>query len=75
MRLGPGTDPKSLHQAIAERAYANWENEGKPDRDDWAHWFKAELEVAKLEAVSAKSRNAKRTGKPVPTKKKKASKR
>jgi hypothetical protein len=29
-------------QAIRKIAYAIWENEGRPDRKDLDHWFRAE---------------------------------
>lgn len=34
------------HQEIAERAYALWEQEGRPDGRNAEHWRKAEQELA-----------------------------
>jgi hypothetical protein len=35
------------HQEIAERAYALWEQEGRPDGRNAEHWRKAEQELTK----------------------------
>lgn len=32
-------------QAIRERAYANWEEEGRPEGQHLRHWFRAEAEI------------------------------
>jgi hypothetical protein len=32
-------------QLIAERAYALWENDGRPDGRDQEYWFRAEAEL------------------------------
>jgi len=32
-------------QAIRERAYAMWEEEGRPDGKDLDHWYRAEAEI------------------------------
>ena len=32
--------------SVAERAYAIWESEGKPDGHDMEHWLRAEAESA-----------------------------
>jgi hypothetical protein len=32
--------------AIQERAYAIWEQEGRPDGRDWEHWYQAAKEIA-----------------------------
>jgi hypothetical protein len=32
-------------QAIRERAYAIWEEEGRPDGRDREHWLRAEAEI------------------------------
>ena len=32
-------------QAIRERAYAIWEEEGRPDSKDLDHWYRAEAEI------------------------------
>lgn len=39
----------SKHQAIAQRAYALWEQEGRPDGRDVEHWRQAEEELARLD--------------------------
>jgi hypothetical protein len=33
-------------QVIRERAYAIWEEEGRPDRRDLDHWRRAEQEIS-----------------------------
>jgi DUF2934 family protein len=33
-------------QTIRERAYALWEQDGRPDGRSLAHWFKAEADIA-----------------------------
>jgi len=33
-------------QAIRERAYATWEEEGRPDGRDLDHWRRAEQEIS-----------------------------
>jgi hypothetical protein len=39
-------DGQSLReQAIRERAYAMWEEEGRPDGKDLDHWYRAEAEI------------------------------
>jgi hypothetical protein len=40
-------------QAIRERAYAIWEEEGRPDGKDLDHWLRAEAEI-----ISATERQA-----------------
>jgi hypothetical protein len=37
--------PSQREQAIRERAYAIWEEEGRPDRKDLDHWLRAEAEI------------------------------
>jgi Protein of unknown function (DUF2934) len=32
-------------QAIRERAYAIWEEEGRPEGKDREHWLRAEVEI------------------------------
>jgi hypothetical protein len=36
----------NLDGAIRERAYAIWEEEGRPDGRDWEHWYRAMQEIA-----------------------------
>jgi hypothetical protein len=38
---------------IRERAYANWEQEGRPDGKDREHWLRAEAEIAAEEHDAA----------------------
>ena len=40
------TSGESRRRKIAERAYAIWENEGKPHGRDIGHWLEAEAEIA-----------------------------
>jgi Protein of unknown function (DUF2934) len=35
-------------QAVRERAYQIWEEEGRPDDKDLNHWFRAEGEIIAL---------------------------
>jgi hypothetical protein len=42
----PKAQAEALHQRIAVRAYALWEQEGCPHGCDIAHWLKAEAELA-----------------------------
>jgi len=42
----------SKHQAIAERAYALWEQEGRPHGRNLDHWQRAEQEVTRLDRTS-----------------------
>jgi hypothetical protein len=50
--------------AIRTRAYAIWEEEGRPDGRDWEHWCRAAQEVAAHEpaptttAAAARPRKA-----------------
>ncbi len=37
--------PEQKEQAIRERAYAIWEEEGRPDGKDLEHWLRAEAEI------------------------------
>lgn len=37
--------PEQKEQAIRERAYAIWEEEGRPDGKDLEHWRRAEDEI------------------------------
>jgi hypothetical protein len=36
----------NLDGAIRERAYAIWEEEGRPHGRDWEHWYRAMQEIA-----------------------------
>ena len=44
----PETEPsaETQRQQIAKRAYALWEQEGRPDGRDLDHWLQAEAELA-----------------------------
>jgi hypothetical protein len=47
-------------QAIRERAYAIWEQEGRPDGKDLDHWLRAEAEIiAATEGQASRSLTAK----------------
>jgi hypothetical protein len=37
--------PEQKEQAIRERAYAIWKEEGCPDGKDLEHWLRAEAEI------------------------------
>ena len=43
------TSGETIRQSVAERAYAIWENEGKPHGRDVDHWLRAEVEAGKTE--------------------------
>lgn len=38
---------------IRERAYAIWEQEGRPDGREWDHWVRATREIIETPAVTA----------------------
>ncbi|MDX1978982.1 MAG: DUF2934 domain-containing protein [Bryobacteraceae bacterium] len=42
-KTNPG--PESLRQEIEKRAYTYWEQAGRPEGADQAHWFRAETEL------------------------------
>ena len=48
--------------SVAERAYAIWESEGKPEGHDMEHWLRAEAEAAR----KPKTKPAARPRKPAP---------
>jgi hypothetical protein len=37
---------------IRERAYAIWEQEGRPEGREWEHWFRAAGEIQPRDAVA-----------------------
>ena len=41
---------------IRERAFALWEDEGRPESRDWDHWLQAEAEIASEMAPPTKKR-------------------
>jgi hypothetical protein len=43
-------------QAIRERAYALWEQDGRPDGRSVAHWSQAEMEIAVEQALAAQDK-------------------
>jgi hypothetical protein len=43
-------------QTIRERAYALWEQDGRPDGRSLAHWFKAEADIAIERALAAQEK-------------------
>lgn len=52
---GRGADAEAPRQQIAERAYALWEQEGRPHGCDLDHWLRAEAEII---AAGAKPPNS-----------------
>jgi len=51
--------PAEHEQAIRERAYAIWEEEGRPDRKEAQHWLRAEAEItSSRDNVDAQGRAA-----------------
>jgi hypothetical protein len=55
---------------IRERAYAIWEQEGRPEGREWDHWIRAASEIAghngtaqpiNAEAASVNARNARKS--------------
>jgi Protein of unknown function (DUF2934) len=49
---------KSRHTAVCEQAYALWEEEGRPQGKEWAHWFRAEAEVDSADRLLRDMRDA-----------------
>lgn len=47
-------DPTAREQAIRERAYAIWEQEGRPQGRDLDHWLQAETEIDSSDASDAR---------------------
>ena len=47
---------ESREQTIRERAYAQWEQDGRPDGRSLAHWLQAEMEVAVEQALAAQDK-------------------
>ena len=43
--IASGEGQSLREQAIRERAYAIWEQEGRPDGKDLDHWLRAEAEI------------------------------
>jgi len=43
--ISSGEGQPISEQAIRERAYAIWEEEGRPDGKDLDHWHRAEAEI------------------------------
>jgi hypothetical protein len=50
--------PVERQQVIRERAYAIWEQEGREDGEDVAHWLRAENEIDSTEALLKAIRDA-----------------
>lgn len=48
--------PESREQAIRERAYALWEQDGRPEGRSLAHWSQAETEIAVEHALVAQDK-------------------
>jgi Protein of unknown function (DUF2934) len=51
--ISSGEGQSMREQAIRERAYAIWDDEGRPDGKDLDHWLRAEAEI-----ISATERRA-----------------
>jgi DUF2934 family protein len=47
---------ESREQAIRERAYALWEQDGRPEGRSVAHWSQAEMEVEVEHALPAQDK-------------------
>ena len=47
-----------LEQRIRERAYKIWEDEGRPEGRDEAHWELAKLAIAEQDALPTMTTNA-----------------
>ena len=43
--ISSGEGQSMREQAVRERAYAIWEQEGRPDGKDLDHWLRAEAEI------------------------------
>jgi Protein of unknown function (DUF2934) len=43
--IASGEGQSLREQAIRERAYAMWEEEGRPDGKELDHWYRAEAEI------------------------------
>jgi hypothetical protein len=47
---------ESREQAVRERAYALWEQDGRPEGRSVAHWSQAEAEIAVEQALAAQDK-------------------
>ena len=47
-----GTMPNERERAIRERAFAIWEQEGRPEGKSLAHWLQAEAEIETSKIVA-----------------------
>ncbi len=54
------TDRETAKQAVAQRAYAIWEAEGRPDGREVDHWLRAEAEVSTAAVELAPKRQPRR---------------
>jgi hypothetical protein len=45
-------DPATYEAAIRQRAYAIWEEEGRPHGREWDHWRRAAQEILSLAPVA-----------------------
>ena len=43
---------REREQAVRERAYAIWEEEGRPEGRRLAHWWQAQVEIGSASAVA-----------------------
>ena len=53
--ISSGEGQPAGEQAIRERAYAIWEEEGRPDGKDLDHWLRAEAEIISATEPQASS--------------------
>jgi hypothetical protein len=51
-----GEERSEREQAIRERAYAIWEEEGRPDGRDLDHWLRAEAKISSSGEKNAKDK-------------------
>ena len=63
---------ESREQAVRERAYALWEQDGRPDGRSVAHWSQAEMEIAVEQALAAQALAAQDKVKAVKTRRRKS---
>jgi Protein of unknown function (DUF2934) len=54
-------ESQTLHQKIAVRAYAIWEEQGWPHGCDLAHWLQAEAEIGPLKQADVEPAAAMRS--------------
>jgi len=50
--------PVQQEHTIRERAYAIWEQEGRPDGREWDHWTRAAVEIGSTGVATAAAKPA-----------------